>query len=145
MSIYAVIDTNVLVSALLKRNSNPGNVVLNVLAGIVKPVYSQAILAEYKEVLSRKKFSFSKQTIHSVIQKITKNGTELSGIQTDEKPSDPKDVIFYEVTMDSRQTEDTFLVTGNGRDFPAQPFVVTPEEMLRIIAGKRTERAAENG
>ncbi len=69
---------------------------------------------------------------------IVKNGIELSGIQTEEKPSDPKDVIFYEVTMDSRQTEETFLVTGNIRDFPIKPFVVTPKEMLEIIGENKS-------
>ncbi len=64
---------------------------------------------------------------------IIKNGIELSGIETEEKPSDPKDVIFYEVTMDCRQKEDTFLVTGNIKDFPIKPFVVTPKEMLEIL------------
>lgn len=68
-----------------------------------------------------------------MIQAIVNNGIELSGISTEEKPSDPDDVIFYEVTMDSRKMNETFLVTGNIKDFPAKPFVVTPEEMMRII------------
>lgn len=38
MKIFAVIDTNVIVSALLKKESNPGKVVLNTLAGIITPV-----------------------------------------------------------------------------------------------------------
>ena len=35
--------------------------------------------------------------------------------------------------MDSRQTDETFLVTGNIKDFPIKPFVVRPEEMMKII------------
>lgn len=68
---------------------------------------------------------------------IIKNGIELSGIQTEEKPSDPKDVIFYEVTMDSRQTQNTFLITGNIKDFPIKTFIVTPKEMLEIMEEKK--------
>lgn len=137
MKIFAVIDTNVLVSALLKRESNPGKVVLNTLAGIIKPVYSKEIIAEYNEVLHRKKFKFSDEVIDSVVQGIIKNGIKLSGIATEEKPSDPDDVIFYEVMMDSRQTEDTFLVTENIKDFPIKPFVVRPEEMMRIVEERK--------
>ena len=133
MKIFCVVDTNVIVSALLKRTSIPGKVVQHVLAGIVIPVFSKEILSEYKEVLSRKKFSFSSKVIENVIKMIIKNGIELSGIQTEEKPSDPKDMIFYEVTMDSRQTQDTFLVTGNIKDFPIKPFIVTPKKMMEII------------
>lgn len=137
MKIFAVIDTNVLVSALLKRESHPGKVVLNTLAGIIKPVYSKEIIAEYNEVLHRKKFKFSNEVINSVVQAIIKNGKELSGIATEEKPSDPDDIIFYEVTMDARQIEDTFLVTGNIKDFPIKPFVVRTEEMMRIIEERK--------
>ena len=133
MKIFCVVDTNVIVSALLKRTSIPGKVVQHVLAGIVIPVFSKEILSEYKEVLSRKKFSFSSKVIENVIKMIIKNGIELSGIQTEEKTSDPKDMIFYEVTMDSRQTQDTFLVTGNIKDFPIKPFIVTPKKMMEII------------
>ena len=133
MKIFCVVDTNVIVSALLKRTSIPGKVVQHILAGIVIPVFSKEILSEYKEVLSRKKFSFSSKVIEDVIKMIIKNGIELSGIQTEEKPSDPKDMIFYEVTMDSRQTQDTFLVTGNIQDFPIKPFIVTPKKMMEII------------
>lgn len=137
MNIFAVIDTNVLVSALIKKESNPGKIVQNTLAGIIKPIYSKEIIAEYKEVLHRKKFKFSNAVINSIIQNIIKNGKELSGIATEEKPADPDDIIFYEVTMDSRQTDETFLVTGNIKDFPIKPFVVRPEEMMRIIEEKR--------
>ena len=140
MKIFCVVDTNVIVSALLKRTSIPGKVVQHVLAGIVIPVFSKEILSEYKEVLSRKKFSFSSKVIENVIKMIIKNGIELSGIQTEEKPSDPKDMIFYEVTMDSRQTQDTFLVTGNIKDFPIKPFVVTPKEMMEIIEKDKNAR-----
>lgn len=133
MKIFCVVDTNVIVSALLKRTSIPGKVVQHILAGIVIPVFSKEILSEYKEVLSRKKFSFSSKVIEDVIKMIIKNGIELSGIQTEEKPPDPKDMIFYEVTMDSRQTQDTFLVTGNIKDFPIKPFIVTPKKMMEII------------
>ena len=45
--------------------------------------------------------------------------------------------FIYEVTMDSRQTKDTFLITGNIRDFPVRPFIVTPTEMLHIIEENR--------
>lgn len=137
MKIFAVIDTNVIVSALLKKESNPGKVVVNTLAGIITPVYSKEIIVEYNEVLHRKKFKFSNEVIDSIIQAIIKNGKEFFGIPTEEKPSDPDDIVFYEVTMDSRQTDETFLVTGNIKDFPIKPFIVRPEEMMRIVEERR--------
>lgn len=141
MEIFAVIDTNVLVSALISKYEDTGTVRVwrSVLSGIIKPVYSKEIIEEYYDVLHRKegKYDFSAQKTQDVIQAIIKNGKELSGIETEEKPRDPDDVVFYEVTMDSRQTDETFLVTGNIKDFPIKPFVVRPEEMMRIIEERK--------
>ena len=61
MKIFAVIDTNVLVSALIKKESNPGKIVQNTLAGIIKPIYSKEIIAEYKEVLHQRSLNFPMQ------------------------------------------------------------------------------------
>ena len=137
MKIFAVIDTNVLISALIKSHEDSATVkiLLEVFNKTIIPVYSKEIIAEYSEVLSRNKFKkkFTPEAKNLLIKAIIDNGKELSGIETEEKPSDPDDVIFYEVTMDSRQTDETFLVTGNIKDFPIKPFVVQPEEMMRII------------
>lgn len=144
MSYYAIIDTNVIVSALIKAHEDSATcrIILEIFNKTIIPVYSKEIIAEYSEVLSRGKFKnkFTVKTAHKMIQAIIDNGIELSGIQTDETPSDPKDIIFYEVTMDARQEHDAHLVTGNIKDFPAKPFVVTPAEMMRIIEEGRKRK-----
>ena len=55
MKLYAVIDTNVLVSALLRWDSVPGAVLEQALVGSIVPLLSDEIMAEYEEVLWRKK------------------------------------------------------------------------------------------
>lgn len=59
--IYAVIDTNVFVSALFTSNIEAATVkVLNVmLQGRIVPLYNEEIFDEYRDVLSRAKFHFS--------------------------------------------------------------------------------------
>ncbi len=47
--------------------------------------------------------------------------------------TDPKDKVFYEVVMEERKKEESYLVTDNTRHFPVQPFIVTPRQMLDII------------
>lgn len=144
MSYYATIDTNVIVSALIKAHEDSATfrTILEIFNKTIIPVYSKEIIAEYSEVLSRGKFKnkFTVKTAHKMIQAIIDNGIKLSGIQTDETPSDPKDIIFYEVTMDARQEHDAHLVTGNIKDFPVKPFVVTPAEMMRIIEEGRKRK-----
>lgn len=58
MKYYAVIDTNVLVSALLKWNSVPGKILEHALVGDIIPVLHSDIISEYQEVLKRERFGF---------------------------------------------------------------------------------------
>lgn len=130
---YAVIDTNVLVSALLKANSVPSNLVALVSSEIIVPILNEEILSEYKDVLNRPKFKFSKAVITDFIEQLEKFAIYVEGTEVDEFFPDPKDIIFYEVTMDSRTYQETRLVTGNIKHFPERNYVVTPREMLNII------------
>lgn len=61
--ILAVIDTNVIVSALLNHDgeSNPSIVLTNVISGNITPLYNEDIISEYKDVLSRDNFLSDKK------------------------------------------------------------------------------------
>ncbi len=133
MKIYAVIDTNVLVSALLRWDSVPGAVLEQALVGSIVPLLSDEIMSEYEEVLQRKKFPFKEQDIHTVMDGIRMRGVFLDPEKMEENLPDPKDVIFYAVTMEARKDSDAYLVTGNIKHFPLKPYVVTPREMLTIL------------
>ena len=133
MPIYAVIDTNVLVSAFLKATSVPRTVIEYVFGGTVVPLYDDEILAEYLEVLSRPKFHFPKESSSLIVSRIKEIGLELSAAEIEETLPDPKDVAFYAVTMNARNRGDAYLVTGNIKHFPEKAFVVTPRQMLDII------------
>lgn len=54
---FAVIDTNVIVSAMMS-NGYPNDILRMVQDGNVIPVFDKRVLSEYYEVLSRKKFGF---------------------------------------------------------------------------------------
>lgn len=130
--IYAVIDTNVLVSALLSRHSDAATiqVVKAVLEKRILPLYNDEIIAEYEEVLSRKKFSFPYNDIRSILDMIMEVGRSAERTPVTENFPDPKDVVFYEIAMSK---EDAYLVTGNTKHFPKSPVVVTPAEMVEIL------------
>lgn len=135
--IYAVIDTNVIVSAMLTRHSDAATAkILNaIIENEITTLYNDEIIQEYKEVLHRKKFGFPKQIIDKIIERIHKQGISTPRTQSDEVFPDPKDVVFYEVAMSK---EDAYLVTGNIKHFPQKPIVVTPAEMLEILQGRQT-------
>ena len=130
--IYAVIDTNVFVSALLSRHSDAATV--QVVEAIsqkgICPLYNEEIIAEYEEVLGRVKFRFPASSISAILNKVKNTGIFTKGIPSSEHFPDPKDVVFYEVAMSK---EDAYLVTGNKKHFPEKPIVVTPAEMVEIL------------
>ena len=134
MQYYAVIDTNVLVSAMLKFQSGPGQIVNEALLGKLTPLLCNEIIAEYREVLARPKFKFNQNITEIFIDGIIDRGIFVDVTPLDESLPDPKDVIFYEVIIENLKNHDnSYLVTGNIKHFPAKPFVVTPKELLDII------------
>lgn len=136
MICYAVIDTNVLVSALLSSKDDAATVqvVSKLLGGEIIPIYSYYIIKEYREVLSRKKFGFSVDIVNYLLSAV-----EQYGILIEPSPSgltlpDMNDLPFYEVVLEKRnESDDAYLVTGNIKHFPVKPFVVTPKELLDIL------------
>ncbi len=133
MKYYAVIDTNVLVSAMLRWNSVPGCVLEHAFVGNIIPLLNDHILKEYTEVLSRPKFHFDKERIGVVIEGLIKRGIFVDAEALEINLPDEKDVVFYEIVMEQRKTDEAFLVTGNIKHFPSEPYIVTPREMLTII------------
>lgn len=132
--IYAVIDTNVLVSSLLSSNglSNTAIIIKCIFNEIITPLYNSEIIEEYREVLSRPKFKFPTDLIEDLISGFTALGRDTipSNISNDEFFPDTDDIVFYEVAM---SREDSFLITGNLRHFPRKPFVVSPAQMVEIL------------
>jgi putative PIN family toxin of toxin-antitoxin system len=130
--IYAVIDTNVLVSALFTHNTEVATVkVLDAMAqGKIVPLYNDEIISEYKDVLYRSKFHFTPSLVDTYIDIICELGISSERIYSDEFFPDKDDVVFYEVALSK---EDAYLVTGNKKHFPQTPIVVTPAEMVEIL------------
>lgn len=133
MNYYAVLDTNVIVSALIRKESVPGAVVIHALEGKIIPLVNAEILEEYNDVLRRKKFKFDEQTVEVITAGIISRAIHIDAVKTEEFFPDPKDAVFYEIVMESRKEHDAYLVTGNLKHFPQRTFIVTPREMLNII------------
>lgn len=134
MICYAVIDTNVLVSALLSSHDDAATVLVvgKLFSGEVIPLFSNEILGEYNEVLKRAKFHFSEEIVSKLLQTIEKYGERVVATPTGELLPDMKDLPFYEVVVE-KQEDAAYLGTGNIKHFPKKPFIVTAKEFLDIL------------
>lgn len=140
MKYYAVIDTNVLVSAALKWKSIPGTIIDLAFNDVIIPLVNKAIITEYQAVLLRPKFHLTETIVSNIVEEIEIHAVNISEEHLDIDLPDPKDKVFYEVTMEARKETDAYLITGNSRHFSVKPFVVTPRQMLDIILSESNER-----
>ena len=132
--IFAVLDTNVLISAALAHNkySIPYSVFRGVVERRFVPLVDDNIVREYWEVFSRPKFSFMQETINDIVgntikfainQPVPPSGIELP---------DSDDVVFYDVAR-AHQDKGAYLVTGNLKHFPNCGFAVSPRDFMNVI------------
>lgn len=108
------LDTNVLVSGLLKGYSAAGMIIRLVAGGLVQVVYDARILTEYREVLARPKFGFEESLVKAVLVQIEEDGVLVTAAPLPERLPDPDDEPFLEVA----RAAGAILVTGNKRHFP---------------------------
>ena len=136
MNCYAVIDTNVFVSALLSSNENAATVqvIEKFITGEISLVYSKKIMDEYRDVLNRKKFSFPKNDVEYILSAVDHYGIFVDPSPTGMTLADIKDLPFYEVVMEKRDNN-AYLVTGKLKHFPKEPFIVTARQLIEILNG----------
>ena len=126
--VYAVIDTNILVSPQLKLINCKSSWKF-VLAAFYS-LYNEDIIIEYEDVLHRRKFKLTEDQIRLVIDCVKQNGIDSERFSYDGNMPDEDDRVFYEVALSE---EDSFLVTGNLKHFPKTPKVITAAQMMEIL------------
>ena len=133
-----VLDTNILVSALLSPTGAPSQIVSLVLAGKVSLLCDNRILLEYEEVLRRPKFAFPESVDDPILQFLEAEGEQVLAEPQPEEFGDEGDRAFYEVAVSG---DATYLVTGNQRHYPTETWIVNPTEFLqRYRRRKRQQR-----
>lgn len=114
-----VIDTNIIVSALLSPDSSAFYFLSDVLDGKHTAYVSEEIYQEYRDVLHRKKFGFDETIIAFLLAWFEENAIWIEPKPSDIPIPDEKDRIFYDVARCSRSK----LVTGNFRHYPVDELV----------------------
>jgi putative PIN family toxin of toxin-antitoxin system len=132
-----VLDTNVLVSGILSPNGSPAAVLRALLTERVRLCFDERIVSEYRDVLTRTKFSFDRELVDELISFLESAGSPTLAAPLAVTLPDPWDQMFIEVAVSSQAD---FLVTGNLKHFPdetrAGVKVVSPRAFLdALLAG----------
>ena len=127
-----VLDTNVLVSALINPKGMPAKILNLILNGRLTILYDNRIMGEYRLVLNRKKFNFPIETIEPLIDFIKYEGEFIASDPLKTHFADEDDKMFLEVAVSGNAE---YLITGNTKHFPTENYIVTP----KIFIEKKAE------
>lgn len=133
-----VLDTNVIVSGILKPYSKAASILRLVVTGVITLAYDLRILAEYRDVLSRSKFPFAKEDINAFLDQVEKEGVLVSVMPLKFRLFDPDDEPFLEVAIAGKAKA---IVTGNKRHFPKKEYegtqILSPAEFLETFGSNQ--------
>lgn len=129
-----VLDTNVLVSALLKNRSLPAFILALVRRKQVALCLSKEIFAEYEGVLNRDKFGLIRKEVGQLLVNLKKEALwVVPKERIDTIVQDPEDNKFIECACEAGAD---YLITGNTRHFPFKKFrtikIVSPREFIEV-------------
>ena len=134
--IRVVLDTNIIVSALLQPLGPPAQVFTLAIGGSLQLCVSGKIYAEYEEVISRPRFQRPEDVIAATLQAIRDKSFWVRPAEAIRACADPDDDMFLECAQAGQAD---YLVTGNLKHFPASwesTRIMTAKGLLDIILGE---------
>jgi putative PIN family toxin of toxin-antitoxin system len=128
-----VLDTNVLVSALLSPFGAPAKVGNMAVSRQLVPCYDGRILSEYHQVLARPRFRLDPAKVRRILDAITDNGMAFSSKPLHIPLPDPDDACFAEIS----EAANAVLITGNLRHYPDFPRAMSVQDFLSQMNSDR--------
>jgi putative PIN family toxin of toxin-antitoxin system len=129
-----VLDTNIIVSALLQPLGPPAQVFLLGINHSLQLCVSADVFAEYEEVIHRPRFKRSEATIAGTLRYIRENAIWVRPSNRIRACVDPDNDIFLECAEAAKAN---YIVTGNLKHFPVSwptSRIVTPRWLLDNFA-----------
>lgn len=115
VNVRVVIDTNILISAVLKPQGLEAGIVQRILTGELTAFVTPQIREEYEEVFARRKFAAIREASRNLLDALEARSHLTAPTPVDIPLDDPDDRIFLECAHAA--TAD-FLITGNLRHYP---------------------------
>ncbi len=132
-------DTNVLVSAVMRPQSIPARVLYLVVTRQVTLALDKRVFSEYQEVLHRSEFGFEAEHVEDVLDHVWLSSEWVQARALAIRLPDLDDAMFIEVATTAGVDA---LVTGNRRHFPAAQCqgvpIMSPRQFLDHWAGAQS-------
>lgn len=129
-----VLDTNVIVSGILRPFSKAASILRLVADGALQLAYDLRLLSEYRDVLNRPKFNIAKINVEAFLTQVEQEGFLVSVKPLEIHLPDPDDETFLEVALAGRVDA---IVTGNKRHFLKRAYdgvkILSPAEFLELL------------
>jgi putative PIN family toxin of toxin-antitoxin system len=128
-----ILDTNIVVSAALSPQGNPAKIIRLLEDSINKDIklyHNPIIIAEYKKVLSYKRLNIPSEEQEQALAAIQELGETVVPAKSDIPLPDESDRIFF----DTAKACNAYLITGNIKHYPDEPFVLTPAQFIDMLA-----------
>lgn len=97
------------------------------------PLLNDEIIAEYRDVLHRKRLGLNPEKCDFIISLIADIGMTLDRISTNTSMADEKDRVFYEIALTGLDMGNSKLVTGNIKHYPSIDSVVNPAQFCEMM------------
>ena len=134
LDLRLVLDTNILVSALIKGGGLQRTTFLLAITKPARLYVSQPILAEYANVLARPELGIRRGARLQLLDLIRNRGIQIAPRIRLNVTSDPDDNIFIECADVARAD---YLITCNQRHFPRywkSTKIITAREFIQVAA-----------
>ena len=128
--IDVVLDTNVVVSALINPGGTPGRVLQLAVSGAFRICVTREVFAEYEEVLRRPKFRIDSDVAQAALDAIASTARWIAEATPVRVCSDPDDDVFVSCALAAGAL---VIVTGNSSHFPGSHAgfqVLSPREFV---------------
>jgi putative PIN family toxin of toxin-antitoxin system len=131
--VRVVVDTNILISALLTPFGNAARILDLALSGELQVIYDDRIISEFRDVMNRPKFEFERGDVDELLSFIETEGFKVTAIPLNETLIDEDDLPFIEAAVTGMADA---LITGNKRHFKGKSAkkirIMTPDEFLKF-------------
>ena len=142
--IRAVIDTSILIRALIKPQGTVGPVLQGLRNADYQLLYSEPLLAELTDVLARPrlraKYGFTTEDIATVLSLILLRGEPVVPARRVDVCRDPTDNMVLEAAVEGRADA---IVSGDKDLLALSPFeaipILSPATFLRLLKAQRSK------